>query len=113
MDDAFMDSGYCTIGKVISFEHMEAAKIRKELEKTECLIAKASNQRQLLWRMILPYMSEEFQDESCYIDEARGDGLVVVFEETSNFVRDYPVSQIIDLIEEGETCITPEQLIAI
>ena len=63
--------------------------------------------------MILPYMSEEFQDESCYIDEARGDGLVVVFEEASNFVRDYPVSQIIDLIEEGETGITPEQLIAI
>ena len=108
-----MDGGYCTIGRIISFEHMEATKIRKEFEKTECLIAKASNQRQLLWRMILPYMSEEFQDESCYIDEARGDGLVVVFEEASNFVRDYPVSQIIDLIEEGETGITPEQLIAI
>ena len=108
-----MDSGYCTIGRIISFEHMGATKIRKELEKTECLIAKASNQRQLLWRMILPYMSEEFQDESCYIDEARDDGLVVVFEEASNFVRDYPVSQIIDLIEEGETFRTPEQLIAI
>lgn len=92
---------------------MKATKIRKEFEKTECLIAKASSQRQLLWRMILPYMSEEFQDESCYIDEARGDGLVVVFEEASNFVRDYPVSQIIDLIEEGETGITSEQLIAI
>ena len=108
-----MDSGYCTIGRIISFEHMKATKIRKELEKTECLIAKANNQRQLLWRMILPYMSEEFQDESCYIDEARDDGLVVVFEEASNFVRDYPVSQIINLIEEGETCITSEQLIAI
>ena len=109
-----MDSGYCTIGRIISFEHMEATKIRKELEKTECLIAKASNQRELLWRMILPYMSEEFQDGYCYIDEVRGDGLVVVvFEEKLNFVRDYPVSQIIDLIEEGETCITPEQLIAI
>lgn len=30
--------------------------------------------------MILPYMSEEFHDETCYIDEAHGDGLVVVFE---------------------------------
>lgn len=30
--------------------------------------------------MILPYMSEEFYDETCYIDEAHGDGLVVVFE---------------------------------
>lgn len=108
-----MDGGYCTIGRIISFEHMKATKIRKELEKTERLIAKESNQRQLLWRMILPYISEEFQDESCYIDEARGDGLVVVFEERFNFVRDYPVSQIIDLIEECETCITPEQLIAI
>lgn len=46
-------------------------------------------------------MSEEFQDESCYIDVAHGDGLVVVYEERFNFVRGYPVSQIIDLIEEG------------
>lgn len=30
--------------------------------------------------MILLYMSEEFHDETCYIDEAHGDGLVVVFE---------------------------------
>ena len=92
---------------------MKATKIRKELEKTERLIAKADSYRQLLWRMILPYMSEEFHDESCYIDEARGDGLVVVYEEGFNFVRDYPVSQIIDLIEEGVENITPEQLIAI
>lgn len=92
---------------------MKATKIRKELEKTERLIAKADSHRQLLWRMILPYMSEEFHDESCYIDEARGDGLVVVYEERFNFVRDYPVSQIIDLIEEGVENITPEQLIAI
>ena len=92
---------------------MKATKIRKELEKTERLIAKTDSHRQLLWRMILPYMSEEFHDESCYIDEARGDGLVVVYEERFNFVRDYPVSQIIDLIEEGVENITPEQLIAI
>lgn len=41
------------------------------------------------------------------------DGLVVVFEEKFNFVKNYPVSQIIDLIEEGATCITPDQLIEI
>ena len=58
-------------------------------------------------------MSEEFHDESCYIDEAKGDGLVVVYEEAFNFVRNYPVSQILDLIEEGVTCITPDQLTAI
>ena len=63
MGDVSLDGGYCTIGRIISFEHMKATKIRKELEKTERLIAKESNQRQLLWRMILPYMSEEFQDE--------------------------------------------------
>lgn len=92
---------------------MKATKIRKELQKTEHLIAKADSQKQLLWKMILPYMSEEFQDESCYIDVAHGDGLVVVYEERFNFVRDYPVSQIIDLIEEGVENITSEQLIAI
>lgn len=92
---------------------METAKIRKELEKAEHLIAKANSQKELLWKMILPYMSEEFHDESCYIDEAHGDGLVVVLEEAFNFVRDYPVSQIIDLIEEGAEHITPEQLTAI
>lgn len=108
-----MDGGYRANGEIIIFEHMETTRIRKELQKAEHLIAKADSQRQLLWKMILPYMSEQFQAESCYIDEARGDGLVVVFEEAYNFVRDYPVSQIIDLIEEGETCITPEQLIAI
>lgn len=77
------------------------------------MLAKADGQRQLLWGMILPYMSEEFHDESCYIDEAKGDGLVVVYEEAFNFVRNYPVSQILDLIEEGVTCITPDQLTAI
>ena len=92
---------------------METTGIRKELQKTERLISKADSQRQLLWRMLLPYMSEEFHDESCYIDVAHGDGLVVVYEEGFNFVRDYPVSQIIDLIEEGVENITPEQLIAI
>lgn len=88
-------------------------KIKKTFARTESMLAKADGQRQLLWGMILPYMSEEFHDESCYIDEARGDGLVVVYEERFNFVRDYPVSQIIDLIEEGVENITPEQLIAI
>jgi len=92
---------------------METTGIRKELQKTERLISKADRQRQLLWRMLLPYMSEEFHDESCYIDVAHGDGLVVVYEERFNFVRVYPVSQIIDLIEEGVENITPEQLIAI
>ncbi len=92
---------------------METIGIRKELQKTERLISKADRQRQLLWRMLLPYMSEEFHDESCYIDVAHGDGLVVVYEERFNFVRVYPVSQIIDLIEEGVENITPEQLIAI
>ena len=63
--------------------------------------------------MILPYMAEEFQNESCYIDVAHGDGLVVVYEERFNFVRDYPVSQIIDLIEEGVENITPDNLTSI
>lgn len=92
---------------------MKATKIRKELEKTERLIAKADSHRQLLWKMILPYMAEEFQNESCYIDVAHGDGLVVVYEERFNFVRDYPVSQIIDLIEEGVENITPDNLTSI
>lgn len=60
------------------------------------------------WEMCIPY-----NDESCYIDVAHGDGLVVVFENKLRFVRNYPVSQIIDLIEEGVTYITPDQLIAI
>ncbi len=88
-------------------------KIKKTFARTESMLAKADGQRQLLWGMILPYMSEEFHDESCYIDEAKGDGLVVVYEEAFNFVRNYPVSQILDLIEEGVTCITPDQLTAI
>lgn len=108
-----MDGGYRAIGEIITFEHMKTTRIRKELGKTERLIAKADSQKQLLWKMILPYMSEEFQDESCYIDVAHGDGLVVVYEERFNFVRDYPVSQIIDLIEEGVENITPEQLLSI
>ena len=58
-------------------------------------------------------MAEEFQNESCYIDVAHGDGLVVVYEERFNFVRDYPVSQIIDLIEEGVENITPDNLTSI
>ena len=35
---------------------METTGIKKELQKTERLIAKADNQRQLLWGMILPYI---------------------------------------------------------
>lgn len=92
---------------------MNATKIRKEFEKTEYLIAKAGSQRDLLWRTILPYMSEEFHDESCYIDVAHGDGLVVVLEELFGLVRNYPVEQIIELIEDGVELITPEQLTAI
>lgn len=92
---------------------MNTTKIKKQIAVTELMLARADGQRALLWKMLLPYMSEEFHDEACYIDVAHGDGLVVVFEEAFNFVRDYPVSQIIDLIEEGVTCITPDQLTAI
>lgn len=88
-------------------------KIKKQFARTESMLVRADSQRVLLWDMLLPYMSEEFHDESCYIDVAHGDGLVVVFEEAFNFVRNYPVSQILDLIEEGVTCITPDQLTAI
>lgn len=83
------------------------------MTRTESMLASADSQRVLLWDMLLPYMSEEFHDESCYVDVAHGDGLVVVFEEEFNFIRNYPVSQIIALIEEGVTCITPDQLTAI
>lgn len=113
MDNAPMDGGYRTIKRIIRLKNMGVTEIKRELQKTERLIAKADNQRQLLWRKILPYMSEEFHDESCYIDVTHGDGLVVVFEEKFNFVRDYPVEQIIELIEDGAECITPEQLTAI
>nr|DAO69113.1 MAG TPA: hypothetical protein [Caudoviricetes sp.] len=92
---------------------MNITKIKKQFARTESMLARADSQRVLLWDMLLPYMSEEFHDESCYIDVAHGDGLVVVFEEAFNFVRNYPVSQILDLIEEGVTCITPDQLTAI
>lgn len=92
---------------------METTKIRKELEKTEDLIAKADSQRQLLWKMILPYMAEEFQNESCYIDVAHGDGLVVVFEDAFGCTKNYPVSQIVDLIDEGLISITPEELTSV
>lgn len=92
---------------------MNITKIKKQFARTESMQARADSQRVLLWDMLLPYMSEEFHDESCYIDVAHGDGLVVVFEEAFNFVRNYPVSQILDLIEEGVTCITPDQLTAI
>lgn len=92
---------------------MNITKIKRQFARTESMMAEADSQRMLLWNMLLPYMSEEFHDESCYIDVAHGDGLVVVFEEKFNFVRDYSVSQIIDLIEEGVICITPDQLIPI
>lgn len=92
---------------------MNITKIKKQFAKTESMLMKADSQRGILWDMLLPYMSEEFHDESCYIDVAHGDGLVVVYEERFNFVRNYPVNQILDLIEEGVTCITPDQLTAI
>jgi hypothetical protein len=92
---------------------MSITKIKKQFARTESMLRSADSQRVHLWDMLLPYMSEEFHDESCYIDVAHGDGLVVVFENKLRFVRNYPVSQIIDLIEEGVTCITPDQLIAI
>ena len=92
---------------------MSITKIKKQFARTESMLARVVYQRLLLWNMLLPYMSEEFHDESCYIDVAHGDGLVVVFENKLRFVRNYPVSQIIDLIEKGVTYITPDQLIAI
>ena len=92
---------------------MNITKIREQFVKTEDAVRRADKQRVHLWDILLPYMSEEFHDESCYIDVAHGDGLVVVFEEKFNFVKNYPVSQIIDLIEKGTTCITPDQLIEI
>lgn len=113
MDNAPMDGGHRTIRGIINFGHMETTGIKKELQKTERLIAKADSQRDLLWGMILPYMSEEFHDESCYIDVAHGDGLVVVLEELFGLVRNYPVEQIVELIEEGVECITPDQLTSI
>lgn len=92
---------------------MSITKIKKQFARMESMLRSADSQRVHLWDMLLPYMSEEFHDESCYIDVAHGDGLVVVFENKLRFIRNYPVSQIIDLIEEGVTCITPDQLIAI
>lgn len=92
---------------------MSITKIKKQFATAESMLRSADSQRVHLWDMLLPYMSEEFHDESCYIDVAHGDGLVVVFENKLRFVRNYPVSQIIDLIEEGVTYITPDQLIAI
>lgn len=93
---------------------MNITKIKKLYVKTEDTVRRADGQRVHLWDMLLPYMSEEFHNESCYIDVAHGDGLVVVYEEEFNFVvRNYPVSQIVDLIERGVTCITPDQLIGI
>lgn len=92
---------------------MSITKIRKQFARTESTLRSADSQRVHLWDMLLPYMSEEFHNESCYIDVAHGDGLVVVSENNFRFVRNYPVSQIIDLIEKGVTCITPDQLIAI
>lgn len=92
---------------------MSITKIKKQFARTESMLRSADSQRVHLWDMLLPYMSKEFHDESCYIDVAHGDGLVVVFEDKLRFVRNYPVSQIIDLIKKGVTCITPDQLIAI
>lgn len=92
---------------------MNTIKIKKQFARTESMLASADSQRVLLWDMLLPYMSEEFHDESCYIDVAHGDGLVVVFEESFNCVKNYPVTQILDLIEKGVTYITPDQLVAI
>lgn len=92
---------------------MNVTKIKKQIVVTESMLVRADSQRELLWKMLLPYMSEEFYDEACYIDVAHGDGLVVVFEEKFNFVRNYPVTQILDLIEKGVTYITPDQLVAI
>lgn len=92
---------------------MNTTKIKKQIAVTELILARADSQRELLWKMLLPYMSEEFHDEACYIDVAHGDGLVVVFEGSFNCVRNYPVIQILDLIEKGVTYITPDQLVAI
>lgn len=95
-------------------EMMNVVKIKQQFAKTESMVARADSQRGLLWNMLLPYMSEEFHNESCYIDVAHGDGLVVLFEKKFDCVaKSYPVSHIIDLIERGATCITPDQLISI
>ena len=92
---------------------MSITKIRKQFARTESTLRSADSQRVHLWDMLLPYMSEEFHNESCYIDVAHGDGLVVVFEKRFNYVHNYPVSQIVALIEKGVTCITPDHLVAI
>lgn len=92
---------------------MNITKIKKQAARTESMVVKADSQKVILWNMLLPYMSEEFHDESCYIDMEDGEGLVVVLETRFNFVREYSLSQILDLIEEGATCITPDQLITI
>ena len=59
-------------------------RISNQVRRTEDALLKASSERSRLWEMILPYMSEEFHDETCYIDEAHGDGPVVVFEDEFN-----------------------------
>lgn len=92
---------------------MNITKIKKQFARTEPMLAKADSQRGFLWSTLLPYMSEEFHDESCYIDVAKGYGLVVVFEEKFNLVRNFPANQILDLLEKGVSCITPDNLIAI
>ncbi len=88
-------------------------RISNQVRRTEDALLKASSERSRLWEMILPYMSEEFHDETCYIDEAHGDGLVVVFEDEFNTVKNYPVSQIVYLIEQGMGNINSQDLIPI
>lgn len=88
-------------------------KINKQVKRTEDALSKASYERSRLWNMILPYMSEEFYNETCYIDEAHGDGLVIVFEDEFNVVKNYPVAQIVHLIEKGLNIINPRDLIPI
>lgn len=88
-------------------------RISRQNKRTEDALSKASYEKSRLWNMILPYMSEEFYNETCYIDEAHGDGLVVVFEDEFNTVKNYPVTQIVHLIEKGLNIISPRDLIPI
>lgn len=87
------------------------SKIKRQLLKTESAIITLYKERLVLWDMILPYMSEEFHNASCYIDVSPSDGLVIVLED-KDYVKNYSVNQVISLIENGKRNISKNDIIA-
>ena len=86
-------------------------KIKQQLLKTESAIITLYKERLMLWDMILPYMSEEFHNDSCYIDVSPSDGLVIVLED-GDYVKNYSVNRVISLIENGKRNISKNDIIA-